>query len=479
MNYRIIENFLLLAAVPRKSHHEERVSRFLYDWALSKGLSAERDEAGNVIIEKGASAGAENAPLTILQAHMDMVTVWEDGKKFDPLTDPIAVIDDGETLRALGTSLGADDGIGVAIAMTILEDPAAVHGPLRAIFTVNEEDGMTGAESLDERHLKGKYLINLDWEQYGSLCCSSAGSDQYHFTRKPQWNPVREGVAFTVSAQHFTGGHSGTAIHCGRANAIRTVAGMIDAAIRIGVPVQLASFIGGSAHNAIPDSASATVVVPQADWPCFLSVADAEAVTRRAACAETDPDAEITVKMLDTLPKKAVSEEDTSAYINIMSTVPNGVRTMSAAIPGLVESSSNLGVAELTEDAMTFIVHPRSCEPARMDEMRELFGNAARTHGFDRRILMNAPAWPVRPGSALVELCTRHFTDISGTKMKVEPVHAGLECGSWARKNPELDIISIGPDILDIHSPRETLVLSTVYDCGELVRRILKDISEK
>lgn len=479
MDYKIIENFLMLASIPHKSHHEEKISGFLYNWAAEKGLSVCRDAAGNVIIEKPAFPGCDSAPLTILQAHMDMVVVWVDGRRFDPLADAITVIDDGETLRALGTSLGGDDGIGVAIAMTILEDKDAVHGPLRAIFTVNEEDGMTGAEALDARHLDGKYLINLDWEEYGSLCCSSAGSEQYRFSRTPHWEAVTDGVAFTVSVQHLTGGHSGTTIHFARANAIRTAAGMIAAARQFGVPVRLASFTGGSAHNAIPNTASAIVVVPREDWPCFLSVAETEAMVRRSACMDTDPQAEITVTMLETLPEKAISAEDTAAFLDIMSTVPNGVRSMSPTIPGLVESSSNLGVAVLKEDAMEFLVHPRSSEPKIMEEMRTEFLNAAAARGFAREILMSAPAWPVRPDSELVEICLRHYKAVSGTDMKVEPIHAGLECGSWAKKNPELDIISIGPDILDIHSPRETLVLSTVYNCGELVSRMLKEISEK
>ena len=168
MNEKIIENFLSLCAIPHKSHHEEKISRFLYDWAVKKGLAAVRDEEGNVIIDKAGSAGHEDAPRTILQAHMDMVVVWEDGMDFDPLNDTITVINDGKTLKAKGTSLGGDDGAGVALAMSILEDETAVHGPIRAIFTVDEEDGMSGADHLDPKHLDAKYLINLDWEEFGS-----------------------------------------------------------------------------------------------------------------------------------------------------------------------------------------------------------------------------------------------------------------------------------------------------------------------
>ena len=190
MNEKIIENFLSLCAIPHKSHHEEKISRFLYDWAVSKKLEAVRDEEGNVIIDKPGTPGHENAPRTILQAHMDMVVVWEDGMTFDPLNDHITVINDGKTLKAKGTSLGGDDGAGVALAMSILEDETAVHGPIRAIFTVDEEDGMSGADHLAPKHLDAQYLINLDWEEFRSLCNSSAGSDMYRIHRAAEWEPA-------------------------------------------------------------------------------------------------------------------------------------------------------------------------------------------------------------------------------------------------------------------------------------------------
>lgn len=191
MKDTVLENFLSLCAIPHKSGHEEALSRWLYRWALDRGLAAWRDEAGNVIIDKAASPGCENAPRTILQAHMDMVTVWEEGLDFDPLRDPVQTVREGNILRAQGTSLGADDGAGVALAMSILEDTDAVHGPLRAIFTVDEEVGMTGAGALESRYLDGKYLLNLDWEEFGSVCCSSAGSELFSFRFAPAGSPPR------------------------------------------------------------------------------------------------------------------------------------------------------------------------------------------------------------------------------------------------------------------------------------------------
>ena len=249
MNEKIIENFLSLCAIPHKSHHEEKISRFLYDWAVKKGLAAVRDEEGNVIIDKAGSAGHEDAPRTILQAHMDMVVVWEDGMDFDPLNDTITVINDGKTLKAKGTSLGGDDGAGVALAMSILEDETAVHGPIRAIFTVDEEDGMSGADHLDPKHLDAKYLINLDWEEFGSLCNSSAGSDMYRMHRAAEWEAA-SGNAYKIAVSGLVGGHSGASIHLKLANAIRIAARTAKTALDMCPGARLAAFRGGSAHRA-------------------------------------------------------------------------------------------------------------------------------------------------------------------------------------------------------------------------------------
>ena len=264
MNEKIIENFLSLCAIPHKSHHEEKISRFLYDWAVKKGLAAVRDEEGNVIIDKAGSAGHENAPRTILQAHMDMVVVWEDGMDFDPLNDTITVINDGKTLKAKGTSLGGDDGAGVALAMSILEDETAVHGPIRAIFTVDEEDGMSGADHLDPKHLDAKYLINLDWEEFGSLCNSSAGSDMYRMHRAAEWEAA-SGKAYKIAVSGLVGGHSGASIHLKLANAIRIAARTAKTALDMCPGARLAAFRGGSAHNAIPASCTAVITVPEKD----------------------------------------------------------------------------------------------------------------------------------------------------------------------------------------------------------------------
>ncbi len=476
MDERILNNFLSLTRIPRKSHHEEAVSRFLYDWAIGKGLRACRDEVGNVIIDKPGTPGHENAPRTILQAHMDMVCVAEPGRTFDPLTDPITVINDGVNLTADGTSLGGDDGAGVAMAMAILEDPEAVHGPLRAIFTVDEEDGMEGANALDARHLDAQYVINLDWEAFGSLCCSSAGSDMYSLRRPVTREAAGDSRAYSLTLSGFEGGHSGAQIHLGRANAIRVCAKVIRAALRAGADVHLAAFRGGIAHNAIPSACEALLLVPAPQEDAFLAAASAEIDSLSEQFALTDPHAVITLLTTEA-PAQALTAEDTRACIGLLTDVHDGVNTMSSSIPGLVESSANTGLAALEDGEFTFVIHQRSSEPAITASMKEVFLRQAAAYGFTMTVLSSGPAWPVKPDSALMAMCCRHFLKLFGEEIRVEPVHAGLECGALSNKNPALDIISIGPDILDIHSPKETLVLETVDKCDRLVRSMLLEIA--
>ena len=478
MDQRILENFLSLTRIPRKSHHEEAVSCFLYQWALDRGLTACRDEAGNVIIEKPGSPGFENKPRTILQAHMDMVCVAEPGKDYDPLTDPIQVINDGETLSADGTSLGADDGAGVAVAMAIMEDRNAVHGPLRAVFTVDEEDGMAGAIALDTKHLNAQYLVNLDWEEFGSLCCSSAGSDMYSFRRSAEWDASGDLAAYSLVLQGFEGGHSGAQIHLGRANAIRVAVRILGAAVNAGCAVRLAALKGGSAHNAIPSSAEAVVCVPAGQEEAFLASARAEADLQLELCGASDPGAVISLQKTDA-PGKALSAALSRDALGILSSVHDGVNTMSPTIPGLVESSANLGLCQLSEDALTFMIHQRSSQPEITRQMKAEFLRQAEEFGFDMDVISSSPPWPVKPGSELVEICRRCYRRVTGGEIRVEPIHAGLECGAFAAKNPSLDIISIGPDLRDIHSPKEKLILASVDSCDRLVRAILKEIAEK
>ena len=477
MKDTVLENFLSLCAIPHKSGHEEALSRWLYRWALDRGLAAWRDEAGNVIIDKAASPGCENAPRAILQAHMDMVTVWEEGLDFDPLRDPVQTVREGNILRAQGTSLGADDGAGVALAMSILEDTDAVHGPLRAIFTVDEEVGMTGAGALESRYLDGKYLLNLDWEEFGSVCCSSAGSELFSFRFAPRWVPAT-GSAWCFSVRGLAGGHSGTMIHLGRGNALGLAARMVLAAGEAGIPVSLGALEGGVAHNAIPSAARAVLLAPEEDAGRLARLAEEVRARFLEEHAVTDPQAEITLERVSR-PETALALEDTRALAECMCAAPVGVYTYSPVIPGLVESSANLGTVVFGPAEVGFDLFQRSSSAQATQAMRDAYQRLA-DHWGARLSSHNAmPHWPVRKDSRLLSLCLAAYSRLFGEEMAVKPVHAGLECGSFSSKAPQLDIVSIGPQVADIHSPRESLDLESVDRLHRLVLAVLEEIARE
>lgn len=478
MNQIIADNFKALCAIPHKSKHEEKISLYLYDRAKKHGLEVHRDEIGNIIIDKPAAPGFENAPLTILQAHMDMVVVWEEGKEFDPLNDPIEVVMDGTMMRANGTSLGGDDGSGIALAQAILEDNSLVLGPVRAIFTVDEEDGMSGADNLDAKWLNGKYLVNLDWEEFGSLCCSSAGGELYTFRQQPDWQSVESGVAYAIHIEGLSGGHSGAMIHLNRANAIRVAAGLVDKAAQAGIAVRIASFTGGVAHNAIPSVADITLVVPDRDTTLFKALVCSAAAALKEKYALSDPDAQLFIDKTD-LPQQALTAECTAAFAGFVANTHDGVNTMSAAIPTLVETSANLGMILCSEEALGCDVFQRGSNDAVTAQMRASYAADAEKYGCKMAVVSSYPGWPVRENSRLMDICTGEYKKMYGEDMKVEPVHAGLECGNFSTKAPELDIISIGPNIYDIHSPAEAMDMESVDKLYDLVLNILKVISEE
>lgn len=272
----VLSEFLELAKVPRPSHHEERVSEYLFQWAKRHGLAVEKDALNEIIIDKPASPGCENVPRVIFQAHMDMVCVCEEGVSYDPLNDPIKVINDGITLTAEGTSLGADDGIGVAMCLYLLQDDTLRHGPIRAIFTTNEEDGMDSM-AIDPKYLDGDYLINLDWETLGSLCNSCAGGDYFNFSHKAEWEkPVAGCKTLTITFSNLLGGHSGVGINKGHANALVTIATLLSMLQQGGVSFRVASFGGGQAKNAIPAFGSASVAIAANDEAKAKTIIEAD-----------------------------------------------------------------------------------------------------------------------------------------------------------------------------------------------------------
>ncbi|MGN0958346.1 MAG: M20/M25/M40 family metallo-hydrolase, partial [Selenomonas bovis] len=361
----VLAEFEKLVAIPRKSGEEKAVSDFLKSYLTEQGFRVVQDEVNNIIADAPATPGCEQAPRTILQGHMDMVCVAEDGYAYDPLRDPIKLVRSEKYLEAEGTSLGADDGIGVAEGIYLLKN-AKEHGPLRLIVTVDEERGMTGAIHLAPEHLTdAQFLINCDSENYDELTVGSAGSVDITFERALQHEPSPAGTAYRLSVGGLLGGHSGERIGDGRGNALRTLAFLLQALSQHGA-VAVADFHGGKAHNAIPDTAEAVFVtaIPKEEMSQILT---AEKEKFLAIYGAVDPKVEFVLQETEK-PAEVLRDNVARALLQLLTLVHTGVFAMSTVIPTLVETSANLGVVRMTEGKIAVEYFPRSAVDGKLDE---------------------------------------------------------------------------------------------------------------
>ena len=470
----VLDEFKNLAAIPRQSGHEQAVSDFLKKYLTESGFSVQQDEVYNIIADAPASPGYEKAPLTIIQGHMDMVCVAEEGYSYDPQKDPIKLVRDDKYLSAEGTSLGADDGIGVAEGIYVLKN-AKEHGPLRLIVTVDEERGMTGAVNLEDKYLAdASFLINCDSENWDELTVGCAGSVNLDFSRKLKRTAPQGKAAWKISVNGLLGGHSGERIGDGRGNAIRTLALALQALQEKGL-VEVEDFRGGKARNAIPDSAAAVIVTDLAEEE-INEVLFAELGRFNKIYGSVDPKAKFQAVKAE-LPAEVLTAGDAKRLLSLLTILHTGVFAMSTVIPGLVETSANLGVVEMKADEVAVQYFPRSAVDQKIDEFRHFAQQIAELTGFTAHIGTQSPGWKENKDSRLAKIMAETFKAQNGQPMKVETIHAGLECGWHFRKNPQLDMVSIGVTTTDIHSPKERLELATVEPQVKLILETLKKIA--
>lgn len=473
----ILQEFYRIAKVPRPSHHEEKISAYLVQWANTRGLSVFQDSLGDVIIDKPACRGCEQAPKVILQAHMDMVCIAAEGVKYDPLSDPIDVVVQGDSLRARGTSLGADDGIGVALCLQLLQSSTIHHGPLRVIFTVNEEDGMDSIDMPSEL-LDGDFLINLDWESLGSLCNSAAGCDFIQFVRDGTLEPAPAGqISLKLTMKGLLGGHSGVSIDLGRANALVCMAALLLRLQEQGITFRLSDFTGGQARNAIPAAAQAEITLPEAQYEQAAAVIDTYKRDFLDAFGAIETASEFVVETGSSV-THVLDEKSTNGLLALLVSLPNGVNTMSPFVKGLVESSQNLGVLSIQDGHIQLEAMERSCVNYRAEELLRAARTIAGFFEFDYVQGDHAPAWAVNPNSRLVPIACAAYRKLTGNEMIVEPVHGGLECGAFFEKNPRLDMIAIGPTLKDVHTPDESCDIESIRVTYELLVEILLQLSK-
>ncbi len=471
------ENFYSLTQIPRPSGKKEEISAFLANYGRSLGLETIVDEIGNVIIRKPASAGYENHPGVILQGHMDMVPQKNSNKVFDFEKDPIEayVEDNGEWVTANGTTLGADNGIGVATAMAILADKNVVHPPLEAFFTVDEETGMYGAFALKGGLLQGKTLLNLDSESEGELYMGCAGG--VDTTARFDFEPVEteEGdVALRVSIKGCKGGHSGCDINLQRANAIKLLFRFLKDAVA-NYEARLAYVEGGSLRNAIPREASAIITIP-ADGLDEMKqlVADYEDLFIREFDGVED-NISFTAEDVE-CPKTELPEDTQDFLIHAITLCPHGVYRMIPEMPDIVETSNNLAMIGMENNRITVMCLTRSSVESRKEELRQIIQSAFALAGAETEFTGSYPGWKPNLHSHILEVMKGVYQKEFGNTPRIITIHAGLECGIIGRNYPGMDMISFGPTIEHPHSPDERVNIATVQKFYHFLLATLKEL---
>ncbi|HUX38119.1 MAG TPA: beta-Ala-His dipeptidase [Rectinemataceae bacterium] len=473
------EAFLEICEIPHPSHGEEALALWALERARRLGLSARRDAIGNVIIRKAARPGREAAPGVILQAHLDMVPQKAVGLEHDFAKDPIRPRLDPEDpawLKARGTTLGADNGIGLAAGICLLGDRDLDHGPLELLLTVNEEDGMTGAEGLERGSLSGRFLLNLDSEREEELCVGSAGGQRLTFSFSETALPVSAGLVWlSIEVSGLRGGHSGGEIQLGRANAIRLLLGLLAA--EAGSGLRLASISGGSLPNAIPREASALIGVAADELAGLRSRIEARVARAAADFHAADPGLRVQLDEA-TPPRAALDTQSSIRILHALSIMPDGLRTMLEGVPDVARLSSNLGAlgtrleaANGVEGAKLLISGRSLVRGAFDDEKAGLLASIrASLEAGGAEVIFEAPrsAWPPDLSSHLLALAREVWDESLGHEVSVRATHGGLECNLFRPAFSEWDMISIGPTIRFPHSPDEAVEIASV---GRFYRR--------
>lgn len=466
--FSIFEEF---CGIPHPSYHTEAATAFCLRFAEEHGLAATADKAGNVVIRKPATAGKEQLPTVILQGHIDMVAEKEEGYDIDFLQDGLDLFIEGDLLGARGTTLGGDNGIAVAMALAILADDTLPHPALEVVLTTDEEVGMLGAEAMDMSALRGKYLLNLDSEEEGVLTVSCAGGATAT-VECPATRVSYTGEIITATLSGMRGGHSGVEIHHGRANASR-LAAELALAVKKETNLRLISIDGGQKDNAIP--ARAVCRFAATDPQAALAACHAFEKVAKAACSVADPDLTFTFEVA-TGEALAFSEADTDRILTLLTDIPCGVQKMSADIAGLVQTSLNLGILQTTEVGVRAVYSVRSSVGAEKDALLEKIADCAARAAAGFAVSGAYPAWEYKKDCPLRETVLATYRRLYGKEMTVEAIHAGLECGLFSDRIAGLSCVSIGPNMQDIHTPRERLSIASVKRTYEFVCEILKEI---
>lgn len=465
----VFKFFYELSSIPHGSGNMDGISEYCVAFAKQRGLEFYRDNANNVIIYKSASKGRENTNPIILQGHLDMVCQKNADRVIDFEKDGIEVVVDGDYLRANGTTLGADNAIAVAIILALLDSDTASHPPIEAVFTTDEEIGMIGANALDMSRLSAKRMINLDSEEEDTVTVSCAGGIDFK-AFIPITKSKTEGYKTVISLEGLTGGHSGVEIDKGRVNA-HILAGRFLELLRKECDFDLADITGGDKSNAIPKYCIITLCSADS-----LLAKNAETILKNIKNDISKQEAEFkyTVECFSAGHLEVIGKEDLRSLIFALCLTPDGVINMSANIEGLVETSLNLGILKTEKDSVVFGHALRSSKASALDRLVERLYSFWSQTNANYHTSGYYPPWEYKEESSLRQLYCKVYKELCNTQPKVEAIHAGLECAVFASKLKELDCISIGPDLFDVHTPNERLKISSVEKIYNILLELLK-----
>jgi dipeptidase D len=471
---QVWKHFEALAGIPRPSTKEAAARDYVLSVSSKAGLEAVHDKVGNTVVRKPAHAGRENAPMALLQGHLDMVCEKNEGTAHNFDRDPIQLKREGDWLKADGTTLGADNGIGVAAALAVMESTDIAHGPLEFVFTIDEETGLTGAAEFPGGMLQSKYFLNLDNEEKGTICIGCSGGLKTIARRKISFKPASGDTAWRIKVSGLKGGHSGVDIHQGRGNAVR-IMGSVLQRLLAGLPVELAELTGGSAQNAIPREASAVVVLDAAREKDLRALVAKTEAAYKSDLGGFDSNLQITVDKV-VRPEKVLDAKDARATADLLASLHHGVLAMSPDVPGLVQNSTNLATVAIKGDVVEVITSQRSAIETSKQAAADMVATACRLAGFETEQSGSYPGWKPEPTSELVRKLQSVHEQVFGEPAKLIAMHAGLECGVIGEKYPGMQMASFGPTIVDPHSPHERVEISSVDGFWRYLKAVLEKI---
>lgn len=475
-NEPVLRYFEKVCGIPRCSGDEKAISDYLVNFAKERNLEVIQDSALNVIIKKAGTSGYENAPPVIIQGHMDMVCEKNKATEHDFKKDPIRLRVEGDMLYATDTTLGADNGIAVAYALELLSSEDIPHPPLEVLMTTSEETGMDGAINVDPANLKGKYLVNLDTESEGKFYVSCAGGVRVKHSLPVIWEDASVNlIPYSISLKGLKGGHSGADIHLGRGNSNKLM-GRVLHDISSDMEICISEIKGGMRANVIPRETDAIILVKPEDEGKLKARAAEWNNTFQRELRASDPGVEVKLEKYNNHVKKVFSKDTMRKAAASLVMIPNGVQTMSMDIEGLVESSTNLGVVNTSENDITFESSIRSSVKSLKYYILFQLKTAAELIGTEFSSYSDYPEWEYNPKSDLRDLFIRVYKEKYDKAPELVAIHAGLECGLFKSKMPDLDMIALSPDLYDAHTPNEHISISSVLRVWEFLQDVLKEM---